>query len=91
MAENIANAQTRQHWTRKLNGQSQMVIKAYEDLLVMIAEASEAGVRQPDIAYNIPDLGQSAIVEGRGTGIHSTAISAKVKAGQAIRDRRKSR
>jgi hypothetical protein len=91
MADQVANAQTRQHWTRKLNAQSQTVIKAIEDLLIMVAEASEAGVRQPDIAYNIPDMSQAAIVEGRGTGIHSTAITPKVKAGQAIKDRRKNR
>jgi hypothetical protein len=89
VAEVRATAAVRSHWTRKLDAQSRLVIKALEDLYVMVAEAAEAGVKQPDIAYNIPDISAAAIMEGRGTGIHSTAITPKVKVGLAIKARRK--
>jgi hypothetical protein len=79
----------RNRWTAKLEKQNALVVKGIEDLLVLIAEASEAGVSNADIAYNLTDLSSHAnIARGVSNGTSATGIMAKVKHGQTLRARR---
>lgn len=67
---------TRNLWGSKLEKLDDAAIKAQEDLLVGIYEATQAGLSQADIAYSIG-------------GVSPTGIKAKMEKGKAILGRRK--
>lgn len=85
-----ADNATRARWARKLSAQSDLAFKALHDLLVMIAEADEAGLNTTEIAYNVHDVSPAAVMRDQPAGIHSSGVRTKVKQGNELRERAKS-
>lgn len=70
--------QLRGTWAAKLGRQAQAAVRAQEDLLVAVHEATQAGVAQRDIAHMIGDKSKAG-------------IAAKAAKGKAIAEGRRRR
>lgn len=73
-----ASRQTKKVWGVKLEGLSDALAKAEEDLLVGIYEAREAGLSQGDVSYHVDKCSPSG-------------VKAKEERGKTIKERRRKR